>query len=146
MQLGSGDLARFQELMALFGEAFDDPENCTAKPPDDDYVERLLGNSQFVAFVAIADGLVVGGLAGYLLPKFEQQRSEFYIYDLAIAAVHQHPGIATAFIETSRQIAAKRGAWVVFVQADRSDDPAIALYSKLGERQDALHFDIPVRR
>jgi aminoglycoside 3-N-acetyltransferase I len=33
---------------------------------------------------------------------------------------------------------------VVFVQADRGDDPAIALYTKLGTREDVLHFDIPV--
>jgi hypothetical protein len=31
----------------------------------------------------------------------------------------------------------------MFVQADRGDDPAIALYSKLGVREDVLHFDIP---
>lgn len=27
---------------------------------------------------------MVGGLAAYVLPKFEQERSEVYIYDLAI--------------------------------------------------------------
>jgi aminoglycoside 3-N-acetyltransferase I len=30
----------------------------------------------------------------------------------------------------------------VFVQADQGDDAAIALYSKLGAREDVLHFDI----
>jgi aminoglycoside 3-N-acetyltransferase I len=33
---------------------------------------------------------------------------------------------------------------VIFVQADYGDDPAIALYSKLGTREEVLHFDIPV--
>jgi aminoglycoside 3-N-acetyltransferase I len=28
------------------------------------------------------------------------------------------------------------------VQADLGDEPAIALYSKLGAREDVLHFDI----
>jgi aminoglycoside 3-N-acetyltransferase I len=28
------------------------------------------------------------------------------------------------------------------VQADYGDDPAIALYTKLGRREDVLHFDI----
>ena len=28
--------------------------------------------------------------------------------------------------------------------ADLKDDPAIALYTKLGRREDVLHFDIPV--
>jgi len=34
---------------------------------------------------------------------------------------------------------------VVYVQADHGDDPAIALYAKLGVREEVLHFDIPVQ-
>jgi hypothetical protein len=30
------------------------------------------------------------------------------------------------------------------VQADHGDDPAIALYTGLGTREDVLHFDIAV--
>jgi aminoglycoside 3-N-acetyltransferase I len=41
-------------------------------------------------------------------------------------------------------LAAQCGAYVVFVQADRGDDPAIALYSKLGIREEVLHFEIPI--
>jgi aminoglycoside 3-N-acetyltransferase I len=35
---------------------------------------------------------------------------------------------------------------VIFVQADMGieDQPAIALYSKLGKREEVLHFDIAV--
>lgn len=54
---------------------------------------------------------MIGALAAYELMKFEQERSEFYIYDLA-------------------------------VQADHGDDPAIALYTKFGHREDVLHVDI----
>jgi aminoglycoside 3-N-acetyltransferase I len=53
-------------------------------------------------------------------------------------------GIATALIEHLRAIGRARGAYVVFVQADHVDPPAIALYSKLGKREDVLHFDIAV--
>ena len=42
-------------------------------------------------------------------------------------------------------VAATRGAWVIFVQADTVDPPAIALYESLGTREDVHHFDIPVR-
>ena len=85
---------------------------------------------------------VVGGIAAYELKKFEQQRSEIYIYDLAVAEAHRRRGIATALIQALRRIAAGRGAYVIFVQADIGDEPAIALYSKLGIREDVLHFDI----
>jgi len=43
-----------------------------------------------------------------------------------------------------REIAAQRGGWVVYVQADYGDEPAIALYEKLGSREDVVHFDIAV--
>jgi len=45
-------------------------------------------------------------------------------------------------MDTVRRVAAERGVWVFYVQADREDAPAIALYSKLGMREDVLHFDI----
>jgi aminoglycoside 3-N-acetyltransferase I len=47
-------------------------------------------------------------------------------------------------IEALKNIGARRGAYVIFVQADIGDDPAIALYTKLGVREDVLHFDIAV--
>ena len=37
---------------------------------------------------------MVGGLAAYVLPKFEQERSEVCIYDLAVAEPHRRQGIA----------------------------------------------------
>jgi len=33
---------------------------------------------------------------------------------------------------------------MLYVQADYGDDPAIALYEKLGTREDVMHFDIAV--
>ena len=96
------------------------------------------------AVAALQGGVVVGGLAAYVLPKFERARSEVYLYDLAVADTHRRRGIATALIAELRRIAAARGAWVVFVQADYGDDPAVALYTKLGTREDVMHFDIAV--
>jgi aminoglycoside 3-N-acetyltransferase I len=59
-------------------------------------------------------------------------------------AGHRRRGIATALIGHLREIARLRGASVVYVQADYGDEPAIALYGKLGVREDVLHFDISV--
>ena len=86
---------------------------------------------------------MVGGLVAYVLPKLEQRRSEIYIYDLAVAGDRRREGIATALIAEVQRIAPGVGAWVIYVQADHGDDPAIALYEGLGAREDVLHFDIP---
>ena len=106
----------------------------------------MLAKEHFIALVALKQSEVVGGLAAYELPKFEQARSEIYIYDLAVAEPHRRQGIATALIEELRRLAAERGAWVIYVQADYGDDPAINLYTKLGVREDVMHFDIAVDR
>lgn len=137
-----GDAPLMRELLSLFGRAFDDSETYSAHQPDDRYLEKLLVSETFMAIAAIAETKVVGGLAGYVLPKFEQARSEFYIYDLAVDEPHRRKGVATAMIQTLQEIAASRGIDVIFVQADLHDKGAIALYTRLGIREDVLHFDI----
>ena len=140
--LGAQDASLMRGMLAMFGEAFEDKPTYTQAQPDGAYLAQLLGNGGFIAVAALAGDEVIGGLAAYVLPKFEQARSEIYIYDLAVAAAHRRRGIATALIETLKQCARERGAWVIYVQADHGDDPAIALYTKLGVREDVLHFDI----
>jgi aminoglycoside 3-N-acetyltransferase I len=132
-------------MLTLFGEEFDEVDTYGANRPDDDYFRGLLDSDTFIALAALKGDDVVGGLAAYELKKFEQPRSEIYIYDLAVSVAHRREGIATALIEALKSIAAKRGAYVIFVQADYGDDPAIALYTKLGIREDVLHFDIEVK-
>ena len=131
-------------MLTMFGEAFGEVDTYGAQRPNEDYLRALLGGDSFIALAAVKDGAVVGGLAAYELRKFERERSEIYIYDLAVAEAHRRSGIATALIDALKSIAAQRGAYVIFVQADPVDAPAIALYSKLGIREDVLHFDIAV--
>ena len=136
------DAALMRAMLGMFGVAFGDLETYTGAQPDTAYLERLLGSESFIALAAVNGDDVIGGLAAYVLSKFEQQRSEVYIYDLAVAEGHRRQGIATALIAVLQKIAAQRGAYVIFVQADHGDDAAIALYTKLGLREDVLHFDI----
>lgn len=145
-QLTPDDVEMMEALLATFGEAFDDVGTYTGNRPSAGYLQRLLGGDSFIALAASKSGNVVGGIAAYELRKFEQERSEIYIYDLAVAAAHRREGIATALIEELKKIAAGRGAYVMFVQADTGseDEAAIGLYTKLGAREDVLHFDIAV--
>jgi len=115
-----------------------------ASPPDDTYLEALLEKDHVVIIVALATNEVIGGLVAYELDKFERARREYYIYDLAVSAKYRRRRIATMLIKYLREIAARRGGWIVYVQADRGDEPAIALYQKLGIRDEVLHFDIAV--
>jgi len=146
-RLQSGDIATFRAMNAMFGTAFDDTATHEGAPSGDFYVESLFADPGIVMLAAFAETEVIGGLVAYELRKYERERSEFYIYDLAVAEPHRRRGIATQLIEALKPIAAARGGWAIFVQADHGDDPAIALYTKLGVREDVLHFDIdPSRR
>jgi aminoglycoside 3-N-acetyltransferase I len=145
-RLAADDVGLMEAMMTMFGAAFGEADTYTGARPSADYLQRLLGSDHFIALAAVKDGNVVGGLAAYELQKFERERSEVYIYDLAVAEAHRRRGIATALIEELKAIAAARGVYVIFVQADRGDAPAIALYSKLGTREDVLHFDIIPQR
>ncbi|OYX60053.1 MAG: AAC(3)-I family aminoglycoside 3-N-acetyltransferase [Sphingomonadales bacterium 32-64-17] len=129
-------------LNILFAREFDDRRSYLGHPPDEAYFRRWLDQPQNIPLCAYLGGELVGGLVAYRLDKFEQARSEIYIYDLAVAAEWRRQGIATALIAELRAIARECGAWVVYVQADHVDPPAIALYEKLGVREEVLHFDI----
>lgn len=136
------DLPLLKDLLKVFADAFEDQESYQTAIPSNEYLNKLLGREDFIPLVAVADGIVVGGLAAYVLQKFEQERSEIYIYDLAVLESYRRKGIATGLINKLREIAREVRAYVIFVQADTGDDPAIKLYESLGTREDVLHFDI----
>ncbi|TQV86948.1 AAC(3)-I family aminoglycoside N-acetyltransferase [Aliikangiella coralliicola] len=143
--LSSDDIVTMRELLNLFGDVFNEVDTYCNHQPDTAYLRRLLDKAHFMAIVALNSNKVIGGLAAYELQKFEQARSEIYIYDLAVDEAERRQGVATGLIQTLKKIAAERGAYVVFVQADQGDEPAIALYNKLGIQEEVLHFDIAIK-
>jgi aminoglycoside 3-N-acetyltransferase I len=140
--LAKDDERALRDMLGMFGTAFHDHESYLSNQPDDAYLNQLLADGTFVAIAAFAGNVVVGGLAAYVLRKFEQPRAELYIYDLAVDEAYRRRGIATSMINELRNVALRRGVWVIYVQADYGDDAAVALYSKLGVREDVMHFDI----
>ncbi len=142
--LAPTDTPLFKELLQVFADAFADPQTYQGAIPSDAYLNALIERDHFLALVAMDNGQVVGGLTAYVLAKFEQERQEIYIYDLAVAEAYRRQGIATGLINTLRTIARDRGAYLIFVQADAGDVPAIRLYESLGTGAEVYNFDIPV--
>ena len=141
-RIGAAHLSEMREALRVFADAFDEEENFFSAPPSDAYLEDLLSDERFILLTASEGGHVIGALSAYELRKYERERSELYIYDLAVAERHRRRGAATALIEALKPIAHAKGAWMIFVQADREDAPAVALYRKLGVEEQPLHFDI----
>lgn len=137
----------YMEMLDLFSDVFSDPNSYSTNRPSNDYIQQLLSDKNFIALVAKSDsGKVIGALASYVLRKFEQERSEIFIYDLGVAKEFRRQKIASNLIEKLKIIGKEIGAYVIFVQADKDieDLPAIALYKKLGSLEDVFHFDIDV--
>ena len=128
----------------MFGAAFGEPETYNVNPSDDAWLQRALAKADVIVLAALDNDEPAGGLVAYELDKFEQPRREVYLYDLAVAAAHRRRRIATRLIGALCEIARRRGAWTIFVQADIGDDAAIALYQGLGVREKAIHFDIAI--
>ncbi|HYX38381.1 MAG TPA: AAC(3)-I family aminoglycoside N-acetyltransferase [Oligoflexus sp.] len=136
------DLKSMRELLEVYAVAFDDAVSYRSRPPSDDYLKSLLAKETFITVVARLEGRVVGGLSAYVLEKFEQERSEIYIYDLAVLEAYRRKGAARGVIDHLKRLAKSYKAWVIYVQADKVDEPAIRLYDSMGTREDVFHFDI----
>jgi aminoglycoside 3-N-acetyltransferase I len=142
-RLGSQDVVLMQAANRLFADVFGE-EGYHGPPAGPEHLEKLLADDKFIALAAYVDGEMAGAIAAYELVKFEAERSEIYIYDLAVIERYRRQGVATTLIAAVQDIGRNKGAWVVFVQADPPDEPAVALYDKLGTREEVLHFDISV--
>lgn len=140
-------VAQFQRLNEMFAEVFGDPESYSARPPSVAYLQSLLHKPHVIALAAFDGDTVVAGLVAYVLEKFEQERSEIYIYDLAVSEAHRRKGLARALIAELKKIAQELGAWVIYVQADKGEEDIAArrLYESLGACEDVFHYDIAVK-
>lgn len=129
-------------LNRLFAEAFNEHGMYLAEPPSDAYLLRQLNNEDTLICTASIQEQVVAGLTAYVMHKLERETCEVYIYDLAVDAAYRRRKIATELLQYAVEQAKQRGASAVFIQADEGDEPAVALYDKLGKREVAYHYDI----
>ncbi|GAB5414197.1 MAG: hypothetical protein Cons2KO_18000 [Congregibacter sp.] len=144
-RLGAADTQLVPVVLDCFAAAFDDPKNYDSRRPDAEYLRRLLGDGSFIGLVALDGEQLLGALVAYELKKLEQQRSEIYIYDLAVHSAFRQRGVATALINALQPIAADIGACSIYVQTESDDVEAVSLYSKLGVRAEVLHFEFAMR-
>lgn len=144
-RLGINDLSKMRDLNKLFGDVFEDPISYHDKIPTDEYLVQFLSSTNNIVIVAEQSEVTIGGLVAYVLDKFEQQRKEIYLYDLAVSASQQKRGVGRKLIEELKATAKNMGAYVVFVQADEGDE-AVYFYESLDpdENLRTRNFDFNV--
>lgn len=144
-QLTKQEVPKLQKLNELFGAVFEDADNYQSRLPRAEYLADFLAQGQNIVLVAEQDDEIVGGLVAYCLTKFEQERKEVYLYDLAVSADHQRHGIGKLLMNELRTVAKSLGAYIVFVQADEGDE-AVAFYESLQpvENLKTRNFDFDI--
>lgn len=129
-RLGAGDVARARAAFVMMHDVFEaDPE-----PLSDDYLAGLLGDPRFWAIVASDGESPVGCITAHELAMTRHERTELFVYDLAVRVDHQRRGVGRRLVQTLVASAAEHGIDVVFVPADDEDAHALAFYASLGGR------------
>jgi aminoglycoside 3-N-acetyltransferase I len=127
-RLTSADSSSAKKLFTVMAEVFGEG----TAPLDDAYIVRLLDNDAFWAFAAFQSDNIVGGLIAHLLPMTSAERSELFIYDIAVRSGDQRKGIGRQLVGALRKEAEKKGIEVMFVAADNQDLHALDFYRALG--------------
>lgn len=137
-RLSSERIMHFIELIRVFEDVF---EMKNSVIPQENYLQQLLKNEDFHAFVALQDYRVIGGLTAYTLPAYYSKSPLVYIYDVAVKTEFQRKGIGKMLIQSINEYCKLIGVEEVFVQADLEDINAIDFYhSTGGQAENVIHF------
>ncbi|MFK8009497.1 MAG: GNAT family N-acetyltransferase [Saprospiraceae bacterium] len=88
-RLQEDDYKLFIELIELLNEVFEESNSIASKKQ----LKRLLTKQDFYAIAAFKNDKIVGGLTAYELEKYYNDRSELYIYDIAVKTELHNQGI-----------------------------------------------------
>ncbi|SDN84652.1 GNAT family N-acetyltransferase [Alkalicoccus daliensis] len=146
LKSSSEGVKQLRELNQLYAEAFNDQEVYSGNKPSDKYLLRNLAKDSMFICTASFEGKVVAGLTAYVIEKMEQENCEIYIYDLAVDKNFRRQKIAARLLKYLIAEGKNIGAAAVFIQADREDAPAVALYESFGDREEVYHFDIYLKK
>jgi aminoglycoside 3-N-acetyltransferase I len=129
-RLGITDIDAARAAFTMMHEVFDEDR----EPLSDAYIARLLADDAFWAVGAFEGTDPVGCITAHALAMTRHERTELFIYDLAVRADRQRRGIGRQLVDSLVASAAERGIDVVFVPADDDDTHALAFYEGLGGR------------
>ncbi len=89
LRIQENDTERFIEFVELLNEVFEEPNKVASEMQ----LKKLLSRCDFHAVIAIKEDKIIGGLTAYELERYYTDKSELYIYDVAVKTELQNQGI-----------------------------------------------------
>jgi ribosomal protein S18 acetylase RimI-like enzyme len=121
-------------LMNVAPGVFDDPI-------DPRMTNTFFSDPRHHLAVAVDDGLVVGFVSAVHYAHPDKPRPELWINEVGVAPTHQGCGLGSDLLQSMLEAGRRNGCSEAWVLTDRSNTPAMRLYSSLGGSQsDQLMF------
>ncbi len=137
-RIEQNEVDTLKKLIQVFDEVF---ENENPSIADDVYLQNLLKKPEFIAFVAMDNKEVVGGLTAYELPLYYSEKSEMYIYDIAIKPEFQRKGLGKKLLNALSKYCIQNNITEMFVEAHEEDTNAVNFYHNAGgQAEKVIHF------
>jgi len=134
-KLTQEDVSTFKLLIHLFNVVFEEDESAMGS---DVNLFKLLSNNHFVAMAAFYENDLVGGLTAYELPMYSSDKSELFLYDLAVNPEYQRKGIGKRLIHHLKEYCITNGINEFFVMAHEEDIQAVEFYRSTGGKSEKV--------
>jgi len=133
--LDKNDIPIAQQLFRVLQQVFGVEKRVET---NESHIIRLLANPGFICLAAVYKSEVIGGLTAYELPMYDVDRSEIFIYDIAIKFEFQRMGIGKKLMAAIKQYANENGAKQLFVDASEADKHALDFYRSMNGKQEKV--------
>ena len=133
------DVSLFEKLILVFKDVF---ETETIISFDDDHLTNLLQNPTFIVYIISQNEEIVGGLTAYELPMYYLNKSELFIYDIAIKNEFQRKGLGRQLLAAVTSYCKENNIENLFVAASEEDTNALDFYRSTGGKEEkVVHFN-----
>jgi len=109
------------------------------EPLDPALLDAYLRTPGHLLIVALEDGLVVGQCAAVVL-RHPHKPADFFVDELFTASTHQRRGIGARLLAAMLDWGRELGHGEAWLTTDMDNDPANALYRKLGGAGEPLMY------
>ena len=148
MQVRKVNINDYDEVIKLYKELYEAEtiydNNLTDEYLLDDKLEntikKRIKSRKEIFLVVEIDNKLIGLIDGYILENIHHKEKVVYLDHLCVDEKYRKQNIGTTLINEFSNIAKKKGAKLIMLNAFENNTKAINLYKKLGFREHSLYY------